>query len=202
MRTNKSDVANRKITRQIITSEPGDVRNGLGFSYDQKLLITCPICYTRFHRPPSHVARVGVSYCSRACSAQGAITRVIVNCVSCNKPMELTPSNVGRKTTCSKKCKTLKRASGPNTVSRNFADVQTRAKEIKKRGICVNCGVNHGPWAVRGLYGEMEADGSVIIDDDKAELWCRHCHLKDVAHLGAPARDENKWKKARFGNAD
>lgn len=192
MRTNKSDIGNRKITRQIIMATPKSIECGLGVSMDRQLLITCPICFTKFHRPPSHAARVATCYCSRGCAAQGAITRVIRHCVSCGKPMELTPSNAVKITTCSKKCSTLRRAKGKNKNCRNFAVITKRLKEIQKRGECVKCGVNHGPWAVRGLFGEMQFNGDVNIDDENAELWCRHCHLIDVAPLGALARDKKK----------
>ena len=193
MRTNKSDIANRKIARQIITTPPEDIRCGTGASWDKKLLITCPICFTKFHRPPSHVARVATCYCSRACSAEGHKIRVISECVSCGKPMELPPSSVGKKTTCSKKCSTLRRSKGGKSNNcRGFAAVISRIKKIQERGECVNCGVKHGPWAVRNLSGEMQSDGEVIINDENTELWCRHCHLKDVAPLGPLVRDAAK----------
>jgi hypothetical protein len=191
-KTNKSDIANRKMPRQIVASAPVDIQCGVNNSWDQKLLITCPICFIRFHRPPSHVARVATSYCSRGCAAEGRIVRVVSNCVGCGEAMELVPSMVGKKTTCSKKCSTLRRAKGPGKLTRNFSAVSKRVKEIQKRGKCINCGGNHGPWAVRGLYGEMQPDGEVVIDGERAELWCSHCHLTDIAPLGPAARDAGR----------
>jgi hypothetical protein len=38
----------------------------------------------------------------------------------------------------------------------------------------------------------MQSDGEVIINDENTELWCRHCHLKDVAPLGPLVRDAAK----------
>lgn len=164
--------------------------NKTSYAESRYMHLTCPICGVVFNRAPSHVSRTkGHSTCSRACAAEARKVRVETQCVICEKSMELIPSEVEKKTTCSKECSTLRRTRGSkNTKPAALAAYQKRAKEIAKTMECKNCGTSIGPWVVRGLKAEVTDDGKTIIDDECAELWCRHCHLSNVAHLGFIAR--------------
>ena len=164
--------------------------NKTGYAESRYMHLTCPICGVIFNRPPSHVARnKGHTTCSRACAAEARKVRVETHCVICGKSMELTPCDVARKTTCSKECSTLRRTRGSkNTKPKSLAAYKKRAKEIAKTMECKNCGTSIGPWVVRGLEAEVTNSGKTIIGDECAELWCRHCHLSNIAPLGFIAR--------------
>ena len=196
MRTNKSDIANRKITRQIIINEPHGIEMGINYSIDRQLLISCPICGTRFHRPPSHVERnKNGTYCSRACAGEALKIRVITHCVSCGKEMELTPNLAIRIKTCSKECSTLRRTKGKIGKKYNLKPALKIIKEIKKRGKCEKCGATQGPWVVRGVIGEVLETGVSVVKSNGAELWCRLCHLHGIQPLAIKAIKNRKMTR-------
>lgn len=168
-------------------------QNLTSYERSRAMTITCPICYTRFNRPPCHVARSAVNYCSRGCQAEGRKVRVHTTCIICENDMEQTPSNAARVVTCSKKCSSIRRRNldrPPRKTS--FAAYKKSVNEIIKSGACSHCGVRHGPWAVRGVNVKVSQDGEVYADASTAELWCRNCHLTDIAPLGAAERERKK----------
>lgn len=167
-----------------------ELTNKTSYAKSRYKHLVCPVCGTNFHRPPSHVTRlVGPAVCSRGCSAIARRVRVIVNCVSCQKPMEVTPSNVPRKTTCSRECSTLRRTKvGNHKKPSVFADYLKRIKEIAELSKCAVCETTTGPWAVCGVKSSMSDTGVVTIDSDNAVLKCRKCHLNNIIPLALPAR--------------
>ena len=172
------------------------LNNSTGYHPNRKMPVSCPICGETFYRAPSHVARVAVSTCSRACAAEASKVRVITHCVSCQVPMEQTPTNAERITTCSKKCSTLRRTKGSKGTKPNALGVYIRAaNRIVTKQECLKCQTNTGPWAIRGLDAKLLPDGSTTLDESKAELWCRHCHLTEIAPSGPLARDAHKQGK-------
>ena len=170
------------------------LRNGLAFmqsnktGYDESrfMHLVCPVCGTRFHRPPSHVARnKDHTTCSRGCASEARKVRIETHCVICGEGMELIPSMIEKKTTCSKQCSTLRRVKDIKTVRKSSLGAYKRiALEISNRGKCENCCTQTGPWVVRGLKATVAATGEVIIDKSATHLWCRHCHLSSVAQSG------------------
>ena len=164
-----------------------EITNLTKYSESRVMYVSCPVCWTRFSRPPSHLSRASVSTCSRACAAEARVVRVSTECVICGKEMSMIPSDVGKVTTCSTACSTLRRIK-LGTRKTSFAKYQKAAKRIRTRGSCQKCGTNCGPWVIRGMTSNMQENGTVTVNESGAELWCRHCHLKDIAHLGAPAR--------------
>jgi hypothetical protein len=172
--------------------------NLTGYNESRAMLITCPVCFTKFKRAPSHVARRETCCCSRGCAAEIRKVRVISPCVSCGKQMELTPSNVPKKTTCSKSCSTLRRVKNSKTVKKtSFGAYLKRVKEISARQLCANCLTTVGPWAVKNLEASMNDEGDVTVNDDHAELWCLSCHMSNVAPLGAPIREANRKNRSK-----
>jgi hypothetical protein len=170
-----------------------ELTNKTGYDESRTMVIVCPICFTSFNRPPSHVTRTktGVSCCSRQCAASARVVRISVPCVSCSAPMELIPSSVGKITTCSKKCSTLRRIGSDATSKQSSFGVYKKAiAEISANGACKHCRTSIGPWAVRGVRVSIMADGETMVHTNDAELWCKQCHLVGIAPLGAPARDK------------
>lgn len=163
--------------------------NLTGYAGSRHMHLTCPICGLRFHRPPSHVARNKVSTtCSRGCASESLKVRIETECVSCGASMEQTPSNAARVTTCSKECSTLRRVKNIKTVKRSLGAYVKASREICGRQSCEKCGANSGPWVVRNLEASIDESGRSYVDSSAAELWCRKCHLIDVAPMGAVER--------------
>lgn len=177
------------------------VKSGLGhtqsnltpLSRTRTMTLTCPICCLRFHRPPSHAARVNVNYCSVACRNEGSKVRVESHCVVCGGVMFLTPSLSARLSTCSKRCSTLRRLKRNNPSPKSLAAGKKTIESIRQRGSCCRCGANHGPWMVRGLK-TVFVDGVPEIDDSNGELWCNRCFWPWAARLGG---DENRMRIVR-----
>ena len=164
--------------------------NKTGYDESRYKHLVCPICGTRFHRPPSHVARVkGIATCSRGCAAEAREVRVETNCVSCGKVMSQKPSDSIKITTCSKECSTLRRIKNIKAVKpSSLGGYLKAAKRIAKIETCHKCLGNTGPWVVRNLMASVRSTGETIVDESSAELWCRSCHLIEVAPKGPPAR--------------
>jgi hypothetical protein len=118
--------------------------------------------------------------------------------------MMLSPSNVERKTTCSPECSSAKKRSrGSNTRKFGLAAYQLAVKEISKRGVCEKCGTTTGPWAVRGLVVDVIDGRMPSCISANASLWCKHCHLVEVAPLGAKERESRKMRnEASYENKD
>lgn len=151
------------------------------------ILMSCPICGRQFRRAPSHAARVGLNCCSRGCAAKAREVRIETHCVVCGKAMEQTPSNAERVTVCSKLCSSIRRRKSDAPKKSSFAAYKKAAEEISMQAGCVTCGVTHGPWVVRGLRVSFDSESAVVIDRDNATLWCRNCHLRDIAPVGGEA---------------
>jgi len=149
--------------------------------------MSCPICGRQFRRPPSHAARVSVNCCSRGCAAEARKVRIETHCVVCGVTMEQTPSDAERVTVCSKLCSSIRRRKSDAPKKSNFAVYKKVADEIATQGLCANCGAKHGPWVVRGLHVSFDSTNAVVLDRSDASLWCRQCHLKDVAPSGGEA---------------
>jgi 5-methylcytosine-specific restriction endonuclease McrA len=157
-------------------------------SHNAGMGIVCPICCTMFYRAPSHVARVDVSYCSRACQAEGRKVRIVTNCVTCGIDMERTPSDAVRVVTCSRKCSSLRRRS-ENPQPQAFALYKKAVESIRVRGACSRCSRKSGPWIVRGLNPRMEGD-EIAIDKENAVLICQSCHFAEVGVIGGINRQK------------
>lgn len=148
--------------------------------------LTCPICGTRFHRPPCHVARVNVCYCSVGCANEGHKCGVMVPCAVCGEPMYTTPSKLGKVTTCSKTCARLKKIKPRR--GKPYRPLETKAivAQVRQRERCERCGVTHGPWIVRGIV-VAGYPPDVVIDASEVALWCQHCHLSEEGPRGGQA---------------
>jgi len=165
---------------------------------NRKMGVTCPICYVVFYRPPSHIERVKTypPCCSRACSAESRKIKVLFNCVSCGNEMELAPSEIGRKTTCSKQCSTLRRVKDKNNVKKtSLGYYQKTIKEIARCSVCKECGVTSAIWIVKNCEAKLLDSGEVNVDISEAELVCRGCHLSGIAIIGGEA---NKKRLSQF----
>lgn len=158
-----------------------------------KLRLICPICQIDFLRPAAWAKRVNVNYCGRGCAAIGKVVEVECFCSVCNASMLLPPSSVGRKTTCGPACSSAKKRSrGLGDRKGSWAAYKLAVKEISGRGVCEKCGTTTGPWAVRGLEVEVADGGIPSAIYANASLWCKHCHLVEVAPLGAKKRESKK----------
>jgi hypothetical protein len=151
-----------------------------------KLAFVCPICGISFEKPAAWAKRCENHYCSRACCTEGRKVRIETHCVVCGKAMEQTPSDAARITTCGKHCSSIRRRSDTPRPS-SFALYKKAAKNIVENGACCKCGKKHGPWIVRCLNVVLGNDNNVHVDADSARLWCKHCHLKDIAPIGGDA---------------
>lgn len=165
--------------------------NRSALSHQAGMSVMCPICSITFYRAPSHVARVAVSYCSRACQAEGQKVRIETHCVSCGKEMEQTPSGAARITVCSYECSTIRRQGGNLRPSKKTTTAAWKRaiKEVSKRGECAQCGVKNGPWRVVGMEPEY-VGATQVLDTSLARLLCLHCHMKNVGPIGGAANAE------------
>jgi len=152
-------------------------------SYNDGMQVACSYCGISFKRPASHLERVSAPCCSRACAAAIRVINIETKCIICHKIFVVIPSNLVRKTTCSKECSSMRRKSGKNLNIRSLAKVKIVIKEIEKRCYCYNCNSVIGPWVVRNIGATYE-NGHTEVNSTKAELWCKHCHLKNIAPLG------------------
>jgi 5-methylcytosine-specific restriction endonuclease McrA len=100
--------------------------------------------------------------------------------------MELIPSNVGKVTTCSKKCSSLRRRSA-NPKAQSLRAYKDAVDRIAAGQLCEKCGRKHGPFVVKDLKATFGDDGELAIDDARAKLWCRQCHLQSIALVGGNA---------------
>lgn len=146
----------------------------------------CPICGIHFERYTCKLARVSNPTCSRACAAIARRVRVHTKCTICNADMDQTPSNAARVVTCSKACSSIRRVKGENPSPRNSAAYKKAARDIAGRQKCAACGIEHGPWVIRGLHFSY-SQGVFDLDND-GELWCRTCHLAAILPLAVSAR--------------
>lgn len=151
-----------------------------------KMSFACPTCYLVFERYVCWASRVSVNYCSRECSSEGRKVRVLVPCVTCGEDMELTPSAIGKVTTCGKVCSSKRRQSD-TPQPRGFVAYKDAAAVVAKLGVCSQCGTQAAPWRVRGIKSTL-IDGVIDVDASKAKLWCLHCHSEDNAPKGGRAR--------------
>jgi hypothetical protein len=158
-----------------------------------KLAFTCPTCDLVFERYACWAKRVNVNYCSRECGCLGRRVRVQVSCVVCGGHYEVTPSNIGRKTTCGKLCSS-KRRQCDTPYPKSFNAYKDAVKLIGKREVCSRCGIRSGPWMVRDIKSTF-ADGLLNVDASTAFLLCQSCHFKEVGVIGGRARQ--RQRKAR-----
>lgn len=156
-----------------------------------KVSLTCAQCGLHFERYACWIKRSNRTYpacCSRACAAeQRKMFRVDVACSVCNAEMNLTPSALGKKTTCSKACSDIKKRGPQPNLKGNKASKDAIMK-IAARGTCSCCGNNVGPWVIRGFDVSADEQGTLHINSEQATLWCRACHLTDLTPIAAAAR--------------
>jgi hypothetical protein len=154
-----------------------------------KMLLQCPICGIDFLRYACHAKRVAVNYCGRGCAAKGAEVKVETSCVVCGKEMLLTPTEAARITTCSKACSSKRRRSKDHAGRPSgFAAYRKAAASVANRGVCDSCGTQAGPWVVRGIRIELKEGCEPTANTKDAKLFCKHCHLKEIAPLGTEGR--------------
>jgi endogenous inhibitor of DNA gyrase (YacG/DUF329 family) len=158
------------------------------------MYVSCPICGCTFARHTSHVTRVANPTCSIACAAKAREIRVFKHCTICSKEMEQTPSEAARVVTCSKRCSFVKKTKGKGHPAKvhGSAIYLAAVKKLYAIGRCENCSTTTGPWAVRGLvfdYSQLEPRLT-----SEGSLWCRFCHLKQVAPLGSIIREGKRNK--------
>jgi len=158
-----------------------------------KLRFTCPNCGIVFERYACWAKRVNVSYCSRDCSNEARRVRVQVSCVVCGEHYEVTPSNIGRKTTCGKLCSSKRRQSD-NPHPKSFNAYKDAIKLIASREVCSRCEVRSGPWMVRNIKSVF-GDGVLDVDSSKAFLLCQYCHFKEVGVVGGQSRQKQIRKR-------
>lgn len=151
-----------------------------------KLVFSCPVCGMAFEKPAAWAKRDDSHHCGRACAAEARKVRVETHCVVCGEAMEKIPSEAGRVTTCSKECSSIRRRS-ENPRPQSFTVYKDAAMKIAAPGVCQKCGATHGPWVVRGLKFAIGSHKEPTVDSDSAELWCKHCHLKELAPIGGEA---------------
>lgn len=156
-----------------------------------KLHMICPMCGTDFLRPAAWAKRVNVSYCGKACAWASMVTRYEHHCVVCNASMLLQPSEGKRKLTCSPACASArKRSRGMKHKPCGWKAYKEAAAVIRAAGVCCRCGVQHGPWVVRGLRVIAEGGALPVADAALAFLVCRHCHFEEVGPVGAKVGHE------------
>lgn len=151
-----------------------------------KLGFVCPVCLLSFERFAAWAKKVDVNYCSRECAGIGRRVRVIIHCITCESPFEVVPSNLGKLTTCSKLCSSLRRR-GTTPNPRSAAVALQFIRDFIREGRCIKCRASAGPWAVRGLIVTFPEHDFPQIETSKVTLWCRQCHLEDIALLGGIA---------------
>lgn len=158
-----------------------------------KVRLTCPICENVFVRHAAWAKRANVNYCGRGCVAIGQRVRVECFCTVCQASMMVIPANVGKKTTCGPVCSSVKKRSrGTPTKKQGFAAYKRAMQGVIDRSICEKCGTNVGPWVVRGIEVHVTDGNLPAASLESASLWCRHCHLADVALIGAAARQKQR----------
>lgn len=162
------------------------------------MYLKCPICFITFGRYACQVARVENPTCSYACAGKAREVRIFTPCIVCGAEMEQTPSEAARVVTCGKRCSRIRRSSGNITpIKPQGAKVyRDRVKDIQSLSKCESCETTLGPWAIRGLEFDYSGAEPVMVAD--GHLWCRACHLKDVAPLGTPAREALKSSEEAF----
>lgn len=153
------------------------------------MYVRCPICGCTFARHTSHVTRVENPTCSIACAAKAREIRVFKPCCICTKEMEQTPSEAARVVTCSKHCSFVKKTKGKGYPAKVHGSAIYLAAVKKLYAIrrCENCSTTTGPWAVRGLVFDYSQQEPRLTSE--GSLWCRCCHLKQVAPLGSIIRE-------------
>ena len=92
-------------------SEKELLRKSLAFTTTQnpKVTVKCECCGKAIEKFHSELVKTKSPTCSYECARKIKVNRVQVKCVICGTPMLLTPSNVPRIKTCSKKCQAIKR---------------------------------------------------------------------------------------------
>jgi hypothetical protein len=159
------------------------------------MYLTCPICFINFGRYASQIADVSNPTCSYACAGKAREVRVFTPCMVCGVEMEQTPSEAARVVTCGTRCSRIRKSLGNITPikPKGTKAYKDRVKAIQSISKCANCETTLGPWAIRGLEFDYSGEEPAMVSD--GYLWCRACHLKDVAPLGTPAREQRKADK-------
>jgi hypothetical protein len=150
---------------------------------------TCPVCGLTFEKPAAWAKRSNINYCSRECSNEGRKVRIHTKCVVCGVDMEQTPSDASKITTCGKRCSSIRRRRGTPSPG-SFTAYKSEMKRIAEAGVCSQCGVQHGPWVIRGIKSELVVDAMLIIDHTSGSLWCRPCHFHNIGVVGGRARQK------------
>ena len=175
-----------------------ELSNKSKYNASRTMLLTCPICFGKFHRPPSHAARVDTCYCSRACSGLGRRIRIEAFCIVCDKSMGLKPSDIPKIKTCSAKCKGMKMRKHFDKAGAYSSKAYKNAQdEVFSAGVCVTCGTETGPWIAVGIKAVVTEKGEAVVSIEGAALKCQHCHLSKIAPSGAKARH---WRPSKKGS--
>lgn len=111
--------------------------------------VECMHCDKPFTRYACHVYRRERYFCGRACTDSAKVIRIATQCCICHRPMEQTPSDAERVTTCSKECSSKRRS--VESPKNPYHAPLYRAAVLAARKIetCSDCGRRHGPWMVR-----------------------------------------------------
>jgi hypothetical protein len=164
------------------------------------LHFNCELCGVVFEKPAAWAKRVSRHYCSRECCSEDKKVRIHTNCRVCGVDMEQTPSEAVKTTTCGKICSSRRRRSG-TPRPHSFVAYKNEMVRIAKAGVCSQCGVQHGPWVVRGIKSELVVDAMLIIDHTSGSLWCRPCHFRTLGVVGGRAR-QKQIRERKTGEDD
>lgn len=138
------------------------ISNKAGLSISSgKVSLSCPICGLIFERYACWAKRVNVSYCSRACSAEGRRIEVEMQCRNCGENFTIKPSKVGIIFSCSIRCRDAHTRKNSKTKRKSgWKEYKKAAQHFKSNGCeCRTCGTNVGPFVAR--YPDLE-DGATV----------------------------------------
>ena len=137
--------------------------------------LDCPICGICFERYACHAKRVNVSYCSRACAAEGAIVRFDIPCRTCGTDFQIIPSKIGILHSCSVRCRDeYRRKNRAGKRCHGWKEYAAAAMQVRgKHNGCFDCGTNIGPFLVR--YTRCEDGASVDEIAKKMRVQCTKC---------------------------
>lgn len=141
-------------------------------NYPPRINLNCPTCAKAFTRPPSHVKKVKVSFCSKECAdtAQTTAPRFDFTCEECGKIFRDTKDHGADRRFCSRKCFC---ANGPDLSERECPGCGNMFKPIRsthtKDKASTHCSVT-----CRGL--------AVRIGEERACLNCKETFYTTPSH--------------------
>jgi len=187
----------RRVHWERSLHDTAPLRGGMGFVGSNRTVLSratgkipfdCPICGIGFEKYACWVRRGQKNvYCGRGCANEAKKVRIETHCVTCGKAMEQTPSDAERRRTCSYRCACIKKRSD-NPQPKASVAYKKAVAVIAARSECSCCGRTYGPWVVRGMVAAIGDDGIARADGARAKLWCRDCHLRDLAPFAVQHR--------------